>query len=180
MTHYESYQESVKKDILPGFVEFAKTLPTADPARYPTIFSYLTAATAALKTGKDYNVWLKGHQTALLGALERFVESQPLRGLDLIQGKGWRWFRFSKERVLLHGDKPMVWVPRHPTEIQDVCFDAIELEQVFDSKSQELAQGVYDKKKDLPGWRFFPGTGWIDRADVNTNNIQDWTSRLFP
>jgi hypothetical protein len=98
------------------------------------VYDYLRHATHILNSEslstEDYREWLTGHQKALLGALERYVESQKLGALDLIQ-KGWRWFRFSKNQVVIHGDNPMVWIGRHDPNIKDLCLDALELEAMW-------------------------------------------------
>lgn len=182
--HYESYREGVKRDLLPGATEFAKTLPTQDPKQYPTVYDFLSESSRVLKAcvnlndKRAYRSWLEGHQTATIGLLERFVASQGLSALDLIEQKGWRWFRFSKENVVC-SKAGMVWVPRYPTTVQDPCFDAEELELMFQAKDGKFWNTILTAKREFGACKLITGQGRVPLSDLNASWVEDWTVRLF-
>jgi len=181
--HYKSYRDSVAKDLLPGVVDFAKTLPVEGYANAHAFLAHATQKIQDAASDEDpvgYWDWLEGHQKALIGVLEKFVGH--LSGLAAIE-KGWRWFRFTKDPVVLVGDKPMRWIPRYDGSenhvdmaCANVVFDAEELEIIFGTKRSDFAQKRYMEKKE----RFFKFNFFVARDidQLNHDRVHDWTLRL--
>src|SRR5512135_437611 len=96
-THYESYRKSASKDLLPGLTDYAKQTPVK---YYGSAFEFFNVATKHIKEAIadknviEYQSWIRGHREALLGLLTDYVAKTGLQGMDLIDKKGWRWFRF--------------------------------------------------------------------------------------
>jgi hypothetical protein len=181
--HYESYRASASKDLLDGVPEFSKTVPVNG---YGNAFTFFSAATANIKkaiAAKDkatYVDWLLGHQKAFIGMLEKYVAATGLEGLDLIEKKGWRWFRFTNKRLFIHGDKPMIWIPRYlPSDhaCLDVLIDAEEMESVFAKKDPNLAKELYARKA-THMCKILPDDVGYDLDTINTGEVRDWTMRL--
>jgi hypothetical protein len=183
--HYESYRASVRKDIPDGAQEYAKIIRLADGQLLSDWLRkevIILSDCINIRDTAGYRSHLVAHQEAMIGLLERYTSTLKFTGLDLIEKHGWRAFRFSKVSILLHGDKPQVWIPRYPTAIQEVCFDAIEMGFLMGKKSPLVAEEAYGLKVGWPGQRFIPvgdDRVWTDQADVNTTAVDDWTYRLF-
>lgn len=182
--HYESYKESMEKDLLEGAIAYGKTLPTARTDLYPTVTGYIKVAAAGIKhaiASNDeaaYRAWIEGHQQAMLGLLKRHVQTAGLEPLDLISKKGWRWWRFTDEQIRCHGVS-MLWVPRRDAEVNEPCFDAEELEYIFKLKDETFTQNLL-KEKQQRAVKFLPKTGeLIDSKSINVGRINDWTLPLF-
>lgn len=154
--HFDSYRASVLKDVLPGSVEFSKTIPSSDPEFPDSLFHQLNRTVTYIKdcisagNREIYKTWVVKHQSGMAHLLQQMVtvvlgegKPTPDQVFDLIHQRGWPWFKFSTHPCQLDmtfdmkdGPLPVkvVWVPRYDsrwkrdwTEPGTATFDAGEL-----------------------------------------------------
>jgi hypothetical protein len=174
--HFESYRDSLKQDLFVECEEYAKRTVTADPKKYPTVYSYLSLTLSSVKKAIEegnleaYRGWLKHHQKAMLSLLERMAD-EILWGQDsvdvtqyglLIKEKGWNWYKFCRKSVRLQMKIADVSttvdvIPRYSEAFKDswgklgrIVFDANEMQLLSHQKTKELSQQILEMKKENP------------------------------
>lgn len=151
--HYESYSASLKKDVLPGFLDFTKNSKTADPEVFPTVYDYIHDIRGKIQNSIDsndeeaYKRFLLNHQEAFVAILKEMVtialKEQTI--LDLMHYKSMSYYKFSNYMITLDN---CIWVPRygmHPVT-STPTFDSDEVKLVLNMKSQSQAQRIIAKK----------------------------------
>lgn len=156
--HFQTYRASLGKDALEGCVEYTKSVPTAQPEIYPTVYDYLHVALNNVRESvfknneSEYRLWIGRHQTGMVAIFERMVRAALPETLtkhailDLIRDKGWNWFKFNPASVTIDLNLgktapemvTLCWVPRYSKKFSEhwntssaVPFDADELEQFW-------------------------------------------------
>lgn len=194
-SHYESYQEAVKKDALEGFAEYAAKTPTREPALWPTVYDYLTHAVRSIKAAiqkgdeSEYVKWIERHQETMILLFEHMVldHTKPFATVDeklvAVLNKGWRWYKFSD--LVVHFTNH-TWIPRYTEKFwtEPVPFCADEMEEVLDANPPfDTVEKILQLKKDelvlLFGVRPAGYTA-MSLGDLNKNgHVNEWTWRLF-
>lgn len=194
--HYESYKQSVMKDALEGFPEYAETLPTKKPEKWPNTFNYLTHAkkmivdAIARNDEATYKMWLKSHQSTLILLFEHMVENH-LKGSDLIEldlftmikEKGWNWFKFSPQPLKFD---IFIWVPRfsdkYPLNDTRPLFCADEMEVIFREKpNKEVLDSIRSRKTKSSFIVTSITNGVVSTMPIhgaNTDIVREWTLAL--
>lgn len=191
--HYESYKQSLMRDALAGFPEYAATLPTKKPEKWPTTQDYLRHAVTKINTAiqinneAEYKLWLKSHQSTIIMLFEHMVESHlkgsecvELDTLIMIKEKGWNWFKFAAKPLKFD---VFVWIPRYDSKYQledgRPVFCANEMDLIF--KSQP-GKDVLDSLRTRKTQSSFIVTGFTAGVvstmpihGANTNLVREWT-----
>lgn len=174
--HFESYRDSLKQDLFDECEDYAKRTITADPTKYPTVYSYLSLSLNSVKKAMDegnqesYRGWLCHHQKAMLALLERMAD-EILWGQDtvdvaqymtLIKEKGWNWYKFCRKSIRLQltiADEsvPLEIIPRYSGLFADIwrlnkrtTFDANEMYLLNLYKETELPKQILAMKRGSP------------------------------
>lgn len=198
--HYQEYKTQIETTALEGSKEYAKTVPTAFPETYPTLYDFLMFASQSMRqavedsNAKMYCTWASQHQHGLIQLYEKMVEETLPPNPDkevvqmLINERGWKWFKFCKHvlkikmthRVL--GNIELDWIPRYKGRETGVCFDADELSMVCGADPERAMNAIATKQ--LHGTVKWCATNsghnrFLKPAEVNCEKVRDWALPLF-
>ncbi|NDC22607.1 MAG: hypothetical protein EB120_13990 [Proteobacteria bacterium] len=198
--HFESYRDSVSRDSLNGFVDFAKKLPPFDG-----YLRHLVGAIQKAVLDKDIKAYRENvllHQEAAIDLFEMMVrqdlglphpeaskeEAQSVlkNTLGDILAKGWNWFKFSP--LVVHMTNH-TWIPRYSDKYEKEwrtmpCLNSDELRVVLETKpAPQIINSVFETKKQRPHIITNIDHGKINSVEMNKINdgvVRDWTMELFP
>jgi len=168
--HFTSYCQSIRHSSLPGIDEYSRVCRTADTGSALTTYDFLRELYLRLidwaNEGQEEQYWpaVEQHQRTLL-ELHRAVASQHLPSgvnpanylqpspvLDVIQGQGWRWFRYTDGLLLfpitIKDKKLSLWlIPtyrmQHVSPVLDEIDEGIDGEPVtVDAEEMDLLTGL--------------------------------------
>jgi hypothetical protein len=197
--HYEAYRASVSNDLFEEFESFCAETPTKNPARWPTVESFLKYAVSNIRSSKDmlsYKKALMIHKETVIQILEKMVEivvsrepsyKREITVLNLAVEHGFNWFKFSRVTVTFNNLKI---IPRYEARFMSDAqyrplFDADEYELILATKSKsEANRALALKKKEgcikIHTWDEH-GFGFSPIQQVNNETaVRDWTLPLFP
>jgi hypothetical protein len=203
--HFETYRGLVKNDMLGGCIDFARILPTLNPAMYPSVYDYLSFVVqkaAEAVEGNDittYKDCLTNHQKAMLKLLRTYVAKEENgKGVSTLVGarpEGWTWFKFGKEHITFkwhHESYPsfdpyVAIIPLYSDPDRWECpgaaiFDADEYCMLAALKTPELAVRAI-RFKVAHFWqkiiKIDPEIVALPIDRINTGGLRDWTQPLF-
>jgi hypothetical protein len=196
--HYEAYRLSVGQDLFEEFGRFCAETPTKNPAKWPTVESFLKYAVSNIKSAKDellYKRALMVHKETVIQILEKMVETVASREpqkreetiLTLAMEHGFNWFKFSRVIVTFSNFR---LIPRYNYKFMSEpmdrpLFDADEYELILATKSKsEANRALALKKKEgcikIHTWDEH-GFGWNPVYNMNDEtHVRDWVLPLFP
>lgn len=129
--HFAAYRESLRKDALDGFDDYAATIPTAKPDVYPKTIDYLkhafSSCLSAVRNNHEpaYREWLPRHQGAMIALFDRMVEDDmwdyknttAASLMALITDRGWNWFKFCRKSLELTLRVGLLGMPEAPLKV---------------------------------------------------------------
>ena len=207
--HYASYRDAVRKGCLEGFSEVSKTIKTARPERWPTIYDFLQSTVGSIRQALEkndevsYRNHLREHQRCMIAIFSRMASDAHkgfmgqnsdtpiglLAALDVINKKGWNWYRFLPSPIRF---EKQVWIPRYSPELSEIWSDAkkpylsaTELEIFFKTKPcPKIRDLVLAEKVNTPDPVVLVAIEGshpktIPLSKINSGSIRDWTRELF-
>lgn len=177
--YYDSYRESLQKDIIPGFNKYAEK-QTLKSDKFPTFDKYLWHIVANIKASiadnneEQFGYWLREHKTAIFKLCNKMLSEQaPKDPLHY----GWPGYKFSNIILPYTGYTFVPWTSQI-TEHPGVVVSAGEM--ILISQKWSILDAVYDWKLEGPCY-IVEENGKLQRKGIHTLNqdrVIDWTARL--
>lgn len=198
--HYDSYRQSIARDALEGFVEHAKSIPTSNQERWSKVYDYLRHVVEkiqiAIRTHDEsaYRGAIKNHQECMVLLFTHMVDeylthmSIPAehRVLDMIQNRGWKWFKFAPlgwdiGNVSVIPRLSIFRIPRLAKPPM-IYLDSDEWQMVLNRGITSSDISRLSNKKSREWIKILPDQGWscLPLDQYNQGQIRDWTLDLFP